>query len=1283
MSARRPDHPYLFFLKITARSPDYYELLGVTRFTNDVVAIKQAAQERNRALKSWDNSEYYLWSNELLSEVVAALLVLESPAAKAEYDQRLREQLKLNSPPIEFAALPTVTSGTEPTGVSSRIAPVEVQPEVTFDPQPGTGRSVWIAAALLLVIAMVGFWFPRHSNDDIPSAIAVANVPIASTSSNPPVTVAPAGERLFTAAAIRFPYVYVLDGRSDSSDLWVYTLPETFKSPASAVPELILQLIPSKGARPALPREVPARTESYWLPDVGTGRDLVVRGQYLLVPKAERLQVLDLTNPAEPLPLRPIRAISSEDVLAIVENGDYLLLLTQGTVRIFDVSDPALPRLVSSMDSPRPMRCGCVVGNRFYGGVFDQQRGDHGVVIYDITDPVRPREIGFHKLAVPPYHIASISENRLAVAEKLIRYFDITNPDSLQELDDALDPAGTRTLTLFAGERPGLFTGSTFHPLAGASSTFSPGADCTRDAPYRGCCQGEFAVVTADKEVLVFRGASASGLVVRGNMTFPQSSKPIAKVELPLPPVPMPLTRPVARPFPDLSQVKSADLMSAAKSIQAGLKASSKDKSVAATRHQLELVLRNPADPSERLIAIDLMRRVAWPVDDLDRTRIPGYSMAIAGFAGTTGARPGPASDGAPAELVAVLGDGRLAEWSNVTSLAVSPDASRVASACGGNVVSIWDGSSGEPLRTLTALNRIAEGCLAFSPTDHLLAASSGSELIIWDVETGEQTIGTKPNAVLNSETSLGSITSIAFSPDGQTVAVAGRQNSVDFVDVNSGLVVRTFPGHRQETSQLHFSPTGEYLASAGADGQYWLNMVSDGKLVVAIHENQRNTQWLACGFAANSWVTASAELDGGFVVFDLPTQKQRPLPVKSGRVQSLVVVEVTARPPGPKKSAAVGKVTDEAIVHGDVDKVVAHSLKNGQLLHVIDGYLERPLVAASSNSQFLATAGRTISVWDPATWRQTPQWGALPQTREFEVHGMAVRPDGRQLAVLRAMNSRRGPVCSVALYDLQTGELVREQPGPPRFHGRAIAFSPDGKLLSIAGGATEAEDEDLGVLATYDPAHGRFEVGKPLSKLQLDSVLFSADGTIVVGGKSSIIAIDGKSGAIQTLGDRTEGSSTLSASADGTRFASCRERTVSVWDAITGAKLHSISLKSSSQCVAMNPDGSVVVAGDSQSVAVYEATGNRQAAVNIAPLNAEILSVDFSPDGRHLAASDSSGTVSLLTTSPLQVSKQWQIGPGFSKIRQVCFTPDSRHLLTLNPNGTVYALRLEPIPVP
>lgn len=176
MPKQRPGNVYHFFLKIAADGsiPDHYELLGIPRFTTDPVVFKRAAVARSTELCGWDNSDYHVWSNELLDEVVAALIVLESPTDKAEYDRDLRQTLEHASAPPAIPLADTTTSPAvldfipaDPQDVGSlleQIAQQETSNYLTSQATTATRAPLpkwvrWGAAGFAVVLLAGVVWF--------------------------------------------------------------------------------------------------------------------------------------------------------------------------------------------------------------------------------------------------------------------------------------------------------------------------------------------------------------------------------------------------------------------------------------------------------------------------------------------------------------------------------------------------------------------------------------------------------------------------------------------------------------------------------------------------------------------------------------------------------------------------------------------------------------------------------------------------------------------------------------------------------------------------------------------------------------------------------------------------------------------------------------------------------------------------------------------------------------------------------------------------------------------
>ena len=76
----------------------------------------------------------------------------------------------------------------------------------------------------------------------------------------------------------------------------------------------------------------------------------------------------------------------------------------------------------------------------------------------------------------------------------------------------------------------------------------------------------------------------------------------------------------------------------------------------------------------------------------------------------------------------------------------------------------------------------------------------------LWDVQTGEQL------ATLKGHTD--GVYSVAFSPDGSTLASGSADNTVRLWDVQTGEQLRTLEGHTDGVTSVAFSPDGSTLAS-------------------------------------------------------------------------------------------------------------------------------------------------------------------------------------------------------------------------------------------------------------------------------------------------------------------------------------------------------------------------------------------------------------------------------------------------------------------------------------
>jgi WD40 repeat protein/DNA-binding SARP family transcriptional activator len=157
------------------------------------------------------------------------------------------------------------------------------------------------------------------------------------------------------------------------------------------------------------------------------------------------------------------------------------------------------------------------------------------------------------------------------------------------------------------------------------------------------------------------------------------------------------------------------------------------------------------------------------------------------------------------------------------TGSAVSPNGSVFAVSPGPDRVTLWRTSPRTPLGP--GLRGPVGGVyeLAFSPDGKLLAAAGSQHVVVWETKTGK-TVWILPAGKHGA-------TSVAFSPDGLTVAV-GRNDSRDTLyDLRTGRQTARFD-EDWVTKSLDFSPDGKLLAAAGLTGTVTIWNVAEKAIV-------------------------------------------------------------------------------------------------------------------------------------------------------------------------------------------------------------------------------------------------------------------------------------------------------------------------------------------------------------------------------------------------------------------------------------------------------------------
>jgi len=285
----------------------------------------------------------------------------------------------------------------------------------------------------------------------------------------------------------------------------------------------------------------------------------------------------------------------------------------------------------------------------------------------------------------------------------------------------------------------------------------------------------------------------------------------------------------------------------------------------------------------------------------------------------------------------------KLALAPPITALAYHPGGKLLAAA-GRKEVHLIDGGKAEAISQLPGQT---EGvtALAFSRDGTRLAVASGAtgsagEVRLYAVKDGK--VAPKPDHVLAGHTDV--IYSIAFAPDGKTLASTGYDRLIKLWDTGNGKDLRTLKDHSDTVYGLAFSPDGALLASAAADR---VVKVWDAKSGSQLYTLGDATDWLyALAWSPDGKHIAAAGVD------------------KSIRVW--------------RADAAGGKL---------VHSVFAHTAPVTALAYAID-----------SSVLYSLSEDRSIKIWDAARMVEKKHFDAQPEA----VLSLAVRPDHKQLAIGR-----------------------------------------------------------------------------------------------------------------------------------------------------------------------------------------------------------------------------------------------------------------------------------------
>ncbi len=570
---------------------------------------------------------------------------------------------------------------------------------------------------------------------------------------------------------------------------------------------------------------------------------------------------------------------------------------------------------------------------------------------------------------------------------------------------------------------------------------------------------------------------------------------------------------------------------------------------------------------------------------------------------------------------------------------------------------------------------------VAFAPDGRTLATGSADEtVLLWDL-----TDRTTPRRLGDSLTSHnGPVESMAFAPDGRTLATGSSDGTVVLWDVSDRATPRRLGGPltsgEDSVGSLAFSPNGRTLATGRDDRTVLLwdvtNRTDPRKLVSLTGYNDSVA---SVAFSPDGRTLATGSDDRTVRLWDVsnpaaPRPLGNPLTSHHSSVWSVVF-----SPDG--RTLATGS-DDQTVRLWDVSNP-AEPRPLGSPLTSRNGPVLSVAFAPDGSTLATSSSDGTVLLWDVSNRTAPRQFAGSLAGHNDPVRSVAFSPDGRTLAT--GSDDR-----TVLLWDVSTPAAPRQLGGSLTGHSdpvRSVAFSPDGRTL-----ATGSDDRTVLLWDVSTPA-APHRLGGSLTGHSdpVRSVAFSPDGhTLATGSDDRTVLLWDVStpAAPHRLGDPLTGPNgpvgSVAFSPDGhTLAAGSDDRTVLLWDVSNPAAPRQLggSLAGHSdpvRSVAFSPDGHTLATGsDDRTVRLWDVSNPAAARPLGDPLpshDSSVWSVAFAPDGRTLAAGSDDKTVLLWDvadrTGPRQLGDPLT-GPS-GPVRSVAFAPDGRTLAAGSDDQTV-----------